>query len=142
MLPVRHEEDRAAAGLARHRVSEEGALGGQNAAGAGAPRQLVRAQKDGVLVRAGAQRGGRGAAAARGGGGSEISWISERILWRISEDHGVQVHGEAGRAAGVHPAAIVPESVAAKEPMRREELNVVAYAGVLEWWNWVLGAKS
>ena len=52
------------------------------------------------------------------------------------------VDWEAGRAAGVHTAAIVPESVAAKEPMRREELNVVAYAGVLEWWNWVLGAKS
>jgi len=52
------------------------------------------------------------------------------------------VDWEAGRAAGVHTAAIVPESLAAKEPLRREELDVVAYAGVLEWWNWVQGTKS
>jgi len=52
------------------------------------------------------------------------------------------VDWEAGRAAGVHTAAIVPDSVAAKEPLRREELDVVAYAGVLEWWNWVQGTKS
>ena len=52
------------------------------------------------------------------------------------------VDWEAGRAAGVHTAAIVPESLAAKEPRRREELGVVAYAGVLEWWNRVQGATS
>ena len=52
------------------------------------------------------------------------------------------VDWEAGRAAGVHTAAIVPESAAAKEPLRREELGVVPSAGVLEWWNRVQGAKS
>lgn len=56
--------------------------------------------------------------------------IDAEAAWMLGDS---PVDWEAGLAAGIRTAAIVPDPGAAKATERREELGVVAYTTILDW---------
>ena len=56
--------------------------------------------------------------------------IAADAAWMLGDS---PVDWEAGLAAGIRTAAIVPDATAPKAADRREELGVAAYPSVLEW---------
>ncbi len=56
--------------------------------------------------------------------------IAPEAAWMLGDS---PADWEAGLNAGIHAAAIVPDPLAAKEPERREQLGIDAFASVLDW---------
>lgn len=67
----------------------------------------------------------------------DLHRIAPDAAWMIGDS---PVDWEAGLNAGIRTAAIVPDPLAPKEPARRAELGVAAYASVLEWLDAVTGS--
>ena len=56
--------------------------------------------------------------------------IAPEAAWMLGDS---PADWEAGLNAGIRSAAIVPDPLAAKEPARREQLGIDAFASVLDW---------
>lgn len=69
----------------------------------------------------------------------DLHGIDPGTAWMLGDS---PVDWEAGINAGIRTAAIVPDPLAAKEPTRREELGIEAYASILDWYEAVVGCRS
>lgn len=67
----------------------------------------------------------------------DLHRIAPDAAWMIGDS---PVDWEAGINAGVQVAAIVPDPLAPKQPERRAELGVAAYATLLDWLDAVTGS--
>jgi D-glycero-D-manno-heptose 1,7-bisphosphate phosphatase len=69
----------------------------------------------------------------------DLHRIAPDAAWMLGDS---PVDWEAGLNAGIRTAAIVPDPLAPKEPERRAELGIAAYASVLAWLEAVWGPPT